>query len=92
MAESVNNILKKEGVMKDGVVRSYKDLNVFQLAYLSAMNIFNLTKQFPKEELYSPTDQSRRSSISVSANIVEGWAKRECENIFRKQLVDAAGM
>lgn len=91
MVESVNIILKKEGVMKDGVVRSYKDLKVFQLSYSSAMNIFNLTKRFPKEEQYSLTDQIRRSSRSVSANIVEGWAKREYENVFKRQLVDAAG-
>lgn len=77
--------------MKEAIIKSYKDLKVFQLSYSSAMDIFHLTKQFPKEELYSLTDQLRRSSRSVAANIVEGWAKREYENVFRRQLVDAAG-
>lgn len=77
--------------MKNGPIRSYKDLKVFQLSYLSAMDIFHLTKQFPKEELYSLTDQLRLSSGSVAANIVAEWAKREYENVFRRQLVDSAG-
>lgn len=77
--------------MKQGTIRSYKDLKVFQLSYSSAIDVFNLTKRFPREELYSLTDQIRRASRSVAANIVEGWAKREYENIFKRQLVDASG-
>ncbi len=77
--------------VKQGAIKSYKDLKVFQLSYSSAMDVFNLTKQFPREELYSLTDQIRRASRSVAANIVEGWAKREYENIFKRQLVDASG-
>ena len=72
-------------------IKTYQDLKVFKLAYSSAMDIFSLTKRFPREELYSLTDQIRRSSRSVSANIVEGWAKREYENVFKRQLVDAIG-
>lgn len=77
--------------MKQGAIKSYRDLKVFQLSYSSAMEAFNLTKRFPREELYSLTDQIRRASRSVSSNIVEGWAKREYENIFKRQLVDAVG-
>jgi four helix bundle protein len=49
--------------------RGYKDLKVFQLSYKLAMDIFQITKTFPKEEKYSLTDQIRRSSRSVPANI-----------------------
>ncbi len=60
--------------MKQGAIKSYRDLKVFQLSHSSAMEVFNLTKRFPREELYSLTDQIRRASRSVSSNIVEGWA------------------
>ena len=55
------------------------------------MEVFRLTKKFPKEELYSLTDQVRRSSRSVTANIVEGWSKRRYENVFKRHLLDAIG-
>lgn len=73
------------------MIRSYKDLQVFQLSYELAMEVFRLTIKFPKEELYSLTDQMRRSSRSVTANIVEGWSKRRYENVFRRHLLDAIG-
>jgi four helix bundle protein len=73
------------------MIQSYKDLKVFQLSYSLAMDIFWTSKNFPKEEQYSLTDQIRRASRSISANIVEGWAKRKYENIFRKQLTDSFG-
>lgn len=72
-------------------IQSYKDLKVYQQSYALAMDIFHLSKKFPKEELYSLTDQLRRSSRSVTANIVEGWAKRSYENIFKRHLIDAYG-
>jgi four helix bundle protein len=52
--------------------RGHRDLKVFQVAYRLAMEIFHLTKRFPREEVYSLTDQIRRSSRSVAANIAEG--------------------
>ena len=55
------------------------------------MEVFWLTKKFPREELYSLIDQIRRSSRSITANIVEGWAKRHYENIFKRQLLDSIG-
>ena len=55
------------------------------------MKIFTLTKKFPKEEIYSLTDQIRRSSRSVPANIREGFAKRKYEQVFIRYLIDALG-
>jgi four helix bundle protein len=73
------------------MIKSYKDLEVYNLSYQLAMDIFQLTKKFPKEELYSLSSQIVRSSRSVSANIVEGWAKRVYENKFKVHLIDALG-
>jgi len=72
-------------------IKTFKDLIVYKLSYDLAMEIFELTKKFPKEELYSLTDQIRRSSRSVPSNIREGFAKRRYENVFIKQLADAIG-
>jgi four helix bundle protein len=51
--------------------KGYKDLRVYQLAYRLAMEVFEVTKKFPIEERYSLTDQARRSSRSIPANIAE---------------------
>ncbi|MFH0871626.1 MAG: four helix bundle protein [bacterium] len=58
------------------MLRGYKDLKVYQSAYQLAMEIFDESKTFPKEERYSLTDQIRRSSRSVAANIAEGYRRR----------------
>jgi four helix bundle protein len=71
------------------MLRGYKDLKVFQLAYELAMRIFHASKPFPKEERYSLTDQVRRSSRSVAANIAEGFRKRQYPNMFVSKLADA---
>jgi four helix bundle protein len=73
------------------VIKDFEDLKVFKLSFSSAMDIFHLSKKFPKSETYSLTDQILRSSRSVSANIVEGWAKREYINVFKKHLIDSLG-
>jgi four helix bundle protein len=73
------------------VIQSYKDLNVYGLSYSLAMELFWLAKKFPKEERYSLTDQLLRASRSVTANIVEGWAKRHYENVFKRHLLDSIG-
>lgn len=78
-------------MQKKKIIKTYQDLTVFEMAYQLAMEIFWLTKDFPKEETYSLTDQIRRSSRSICSNIVEGWAKRCYENIFKKHLIDSAG-
>src|SRR5436853_5981532 len=61
------------------MLHGHRDLKVYQLAYKLAMEIFNLSQQFPKEERYSLTDQIRRSSRSVAANIAEGFRKRNIQ-------------
>lgn len=71
--------------------RGYRDLKVYQLAYKLAMEIFEIRKSFPTEEKYSLTDQIRRSSRSVTANIAEAWQKRLYPKTFISKIIDAAG-
>src|SRR6185436_2646838 len=73
------------------MIKSFKDLEVYNLSYQVAMDIFHTAKKFPKEELYSLTSQIIRASRSISANIVEGWSKRRYENKFKVHLIDALG-
>jgi four helix bundle protein len=72
-------------------IRSPKDLNVYQKAYALAMEIFGVSRQFPSDERYSLTDQVRRSSRSVCANLREAWAKRRYEAHFVSKLTDSDG-
>ena len=58
------------------MIKSFRDLDVYQLARTLCNEIFELSKSFPIEEKYSLTDQIRRSSRSVKANIAEGWGKK----------------
>ena len=71
--------------------RGYRDLKVFQLAYQLALDILEVTKLFPKDEKYALTDQIRRSSRSIPANLAEAWKKRRYEKAFVSKLVDCAG-
>jgi len=71
--------------------RGFRDLKVYQLAYKLAMEIFEETKKFPKEEKYALTDQIRRSSRSIVANIAEAWKKRRYEKAFISKLIDSYG-
>ena len=73
------------------MIRSYKDLEVYNRSFKMAMDIFWMTRNFPKEEIYSLTSQITRSSRSVSSNIVEGWAKRKYESVFKQHLVTSLG-
>ena len=70
---------------------SYKDLIFYQKARSVAKRVLELTGPFPKEERYSLTDQIRRSSRSVGAQIAEAWAKRRYPNHFASKLTDADG-
>lgn len=70
-------------------IQSHAELDVYKLAFESAMRIYEISKRFPKEETYSLTDQIRRSSRSVCANIAEGWRKRRYEAAFVSKLTDA---
>jgi len=72
-------------------IESFKDLIVYQKAYKLAMEIFEISKSFPKEEKYSLTDQIRRSSRSVTSCIAESWAKRRYEKSFINKLTDSLG-
>lgn len=72
-------------------VQSYKDLEVYNAARQLSKDVYSLTKSFPREEMYSLTDQIRRSSRSVGAQIAEAWAKRRYEKHFVSKLTDADG-
>lgn len=71
-------------------INSVRDLEVYQLAFDAAMEIFLISKGFPVVEKYSLTDQVRRSSRSVCANLAEGWRKRKYKAVFVNKLSDAA--
>jgi four helix bundle protein len=71
--------------------RSFRELIVYQKARAVAKRVFEVTRKFPKEEMYALTDQARRSSRSVGAQITEAWAKRRYENHFISKLTDADG-
>jgi len=73
------------------MIQSYKDLEIYNKSFKLAMDIFLLTRDFPREEIYSLTSQITRSSRSISANIVEGWAKRNYEQVFKQHLVHSLG-
>ncbi|MBQ0153116.1 MAG: four helix bundle protein [Chryseobacterium sp.] len=72
-------------------IKFHQDLKVYQLSFEAAMIIFEISKLFPKEERYSLTDQIRRSSRSVVANISEAWGKRKYEKSFIAKLTDSEG-
>lgn len=70
-------------------VSDFRELDVYRLAYKNAMRIYQLSKAFPKEETYSLTDQIRRCSRSICANVAEAWRKRRYEAAFVSKLSDA---
>lgn len=69
----------------------HQELEVYKKAFSGAMSVFEITKSFPKEEIFSLTDQIRRSSRSVCANIAEAWRKRRYEAAFVSKLNDCEG-
>jgi four helix bundle protein len=69
--------------------RGYKDLIVYQKSYKLALEIFEITKTFPKEEKYSLIDQIRRSSRAVPANVSAAWVKRKYPKSFVSKLLDS---
>lgn len=72
-------------------INSFRDLRVYQEACELDFAIFEVTKGFPRDELYSLTDQVRRSSRSIGANIAEAWAKRRYPAHFVSKLTDSDG-
>jgi len=77
--------------MKKKDYRGYRDLKTYQLAYVLALEIHEITKTFPAEEKYSLVDQMRRSSRSDPVNIAEAWKKRRYEKYFISKLTDSSG-
>ena len=74
--------------MSQRLIITHEDWEVYQIAFDAAMAIFELSKQFPVEERYSLTDQIRRSSRSVCANLAESWRKRRYQAAFIVKLSD----
>ena len=72
-------------------ILNFKELRVYQTAFELQQDIFEVSKQFPKEERYALTDQIRRASRSVGANISEAWQKRRYPAHFVSKLTDADG-
>jgi len=72
-------------------IKNHEELEVFQQSFKAAVDIFEATKSFPKEERYSLTDQIRRSSRSVCANISEAFRKRYYRNSFISKINDSEG-
>ena len=70
-------------------ISTHRDLEVYKTSFDAAMRVFHLSKQFPKEETYSLTDQIRRSSRSVCSNLAEAWRKRRYEAAFIAKVSDA---
>ena len=71
--------------------KSFRDLVVYKKARVVAKEVFEVSKSFPKEEMYSLTNQVRRSSRSIGAQIAEAWAKRRYKKHFISKLTDADG-
>src|SRR5438093_674984 len=72
-------------------IKHFRELDVYQNALNAAMEVFEVSKRFPKEERFSLTDQMRRSSRSVCANVAEAWRKRRYAAAFVSKLSDAEG-
>ena len=71
------------------VVKHFRDLRVYQESFSAAMRIYECSKEWPREERYSLTDQIRRSSRSVCEQVAEAWRKRRYIAHFRSKLTDA---
>ena len=72
-------------------IKTHRGLKVYQLSFEAGMEIFGITKAFPKNEMYSLTDQVRRSSRSVSGNLAEAFRKRRYPKAFVAKLSDSEG-
>ena len=77
------------GSLSKGFVKDYTDLLAYRTSFQLSKEIFETTKQFPKEEIYALTDEFRRAIRSVGANIAEAWGKRRYENHFISKPTDA---
>ena len=75
--------------MGKGIAKTYRDLDVYQMALRGAIRVYELTKEYPVGERYSLVDQIRRSSRSVCTNTAEAWRKRRYKAAFVSKLSDA---
>lgn len=75
--------------MVNNRIKSARDLEVYKKAFAAAMEIFQISKEFPAEERYSLTDQIRRASRSVCSNLGEAWRKRRYRAVFINKLTDS---
>ena len=75
--------------MREG--EGYRSLQVYERSYKAARAIYEMSKTFPKEEMYGITSQIRRASLSIPLNIAEGYVKRESQQEFRRFLTMAIG-
>ena len=73
------------------IIRSFRELNVYQAARAEAQKIYLRRRSFPAEEKYSLTDQIRRSSRAVKAMVVEAWARRRYRAVFINKIDEALG-
>jgi four helix bundle protein len=73
------------------LMRNFRELNVYQRSRAEAKHIFEMTRTFPREEKFSPTDQIRRSSRAVKSMVAEVWAHRRYPAAFISKLTDALG-
>src|SRR6516165_534763 len=73
------------------LVQAHSELESYRKAFEAAMRLFDISKGFPKEELYSLTDQVRRSSRSVCANLAEAWRRRRYRAAFVSKLNECEG-
>src|SRR5437899_6565358 len=80
---------REDGETARKPIRHFRDLDVYQNALVAGLRVYELTKRFPIEERYALTDQARRSSRSVCANVAEAWRKRRYEAAFIAKLSDA---
>jgi four helix bundle protein len=78
------------GVIMD-FVESFKNLEVYKVSRELSKSVYEISKEFPREEMYSLTDQIRRSSRSIGAQIAEAWGKRKYEKYFVSKLTDSDG-
>jgi four helix bundle protein len=83
--------LEVEGQIMGQQLLSFRELRVYQRAFALQQDIFQVSKEWPKAEAYALTDQVRRSSRAVGANIAESWAKRAYPSHFVSKLTDADG-
>ena len=79
----------KDDGRKTKRIRSVRELEVYKLAFEAAMEVFEISKNFPKEETFSMTDQVRKASRSVCTNLSESWRKRRYKAVFINKLSDA---